>query len=256
MATQKTKSLERHKAAVQGAFDFAVTICYSIPQLSQHLAEVESGKTALQQPHYFAPQNSTVFLKDNVVEFENRLSTYLLLSIFSFFESYIKSVVTEMLEFHGGADAFLALAEKRDRTLTGVSETADVLEAKKKLRKDVSSKYAKYQKYSKVLRAHGYRFPSERLSSYGARMLISELKKLKAAGIPDLLEHGLSVRITSMEKTKFNDIKKCRNNAAHGTPTAIDLSYIRDANEFFRDWSFRIDSHLIEHFFVVGKYAY
>lgn len=256
MKYRKTKAHERHKLAVQQAFDFAVTMCYAVPHLTAHINAVEAGKAKLQAPQYFAPQNTTQYLRTNISKFEERLSSYMLLSLFSFFESFVKDIVEELFYFHGGPENLLALATKCDQVLSAAAQSAAIKTAKAKLKKNVKGKHQKYLKYSKLLRDAGYRFPSERLSSYGVRMLIERHKNLKAHAIPDLLEHGFSVPLTAAEKAKYDQIRDKRNKVAHGHPEQIDLAYIRMVNDFFRDLTFRINSHLLENFFVLEEYAY
>jgi len=256
MKYRKSKAHDRHKLAVQQAYDFAVTMCYAVPHLATHLTAVEAGQAALQAPQYFAPNNTTQYLRANITTFEQRLSSYMLLSLFSFFESFVHDIVLEMFDFHGGPDKLLALAAKRDQVLAAAAQTPTVLAAKAKLTKNVKSKHEKYKKYSKVLLGTGYRFPTERLSSYGVRMLIERHKNLKAHAIPDLLAHGLAVPFTAAEKTQYDRIRDKRNKVAHGRPEQIDLAYIRTVNDFFRDMTFRINTHLLDHYFVVEEYAY
>ena len=256
MKYRKSKAHDNHKLAVQRAFDFAVTMCYAVPRLSAHLDDVEAGTVALQVPHYFAPQNTSGFLRHNIVTFEERLSSYMLLSLFSFFEAFVTEIIQEMIEFHGGPAKLLALAMKRDRALSAVTQSPVIQTAKAKLTKNVKGKHETYQKYSKVLREAGYRFPSERFSSYGVRMLIEKHGNLKAHGIPDLLEHGLAVPLTPAEKKQYHEIREKRNKVAHGAAEKLDLAYIRSVNDFFRDLSFRINTHLLEHFFIVEEHAY
>jgi hypothetical protein len=256
MKYRKSKAHERHKRAVQQAYDFAVTMCYAVPHLATHLTAVEAGRELLQAPQYFAPNNTTQYLRTNIATFEQRLSSYMLLSLFSFFESFVHDIVQEMFDFHGGPEKLLALATKRDQVLAAAAQTPTILTAKAKLRKNVKAKHEKYKKYSKVLLTTGYRFPSERLSSYGVRMLIERHKNLKAHAIPDLLAHGLSVPFTNAEKAHYDLIRDKRNRIAHGRPEQIDLAYIRTVNDFFRDMTFRINTHLLDHYFVVEEYAY
>jgi hypothetical protein len=74
MKYRKSKAHERHKLAVQQAYDFAVTVCYAVPHLATHLTAVEAGQASLQAPQYFALQNTTQFLRANIVTFEQRLT--------------------------------------------------------------------------------------------------------------------------------------------------------------------------------------
>jgi hypothetical protein len=256
MKYRKSKAHERHKGAVQQAYDFAATMCYAVPHLAAHITLVDAGKAALQPPHYFAPQNSTQFLRDNIATFEERLSSYMLLSLFSFFEAFVKDIVQEMFDFHGGTEMLLALAAKRDLALSTAAQSRDIQVAKAKLTKNKKGKHQKYQKYSKVLVAAGFRFPTERFSSYGVGMLIERHKNLKAHAIPDLLVHGVAMHMSAAEKAQYDSIREKRNKVAHGRPQKLDLAYIRTTNDFFRDMTFRINTHVLEHFFVLEQYAY
>jgi hypothetical protein len=256
MEYRKTKAHNRHKLAVQQAFDFAVTMCYAVPHLAVHIDAVDAGNLKLQAPHYFALHNTTPYLRKNIAAFEERLSSYMLLSLFSFFESFVKDIVEEMFDFHGGAENLLTLAARRDQVLAAAAQSQAIKNATAKLTKNVKGKHQKYKKYSKLLFDAGYRFPSERLSSYGVRMLIERHRNLKAHAIPDLLEHGFSVPLSPAEKTQYDQIREMRNKIAHGHPQKIDLAYIRMVNDFFRDMTFRINTHLLKNFFVVEEYAF
>ena len=97
MEYRKTKAHNRHKLAVQQAFDFAVTMCYAVPHLAVHIDAVDAGNLKLQAPHYFALHNTTPYLRKNIAAFEERLSSYMLLSLFSFFESFVKDIVEEIV---------------------------------------------------------------------------------------------------------------------------------------------------------------
>ncbi len=180
----------------------------------------------------------------------------MLLSLFSFFEAFVKDVVQEMFDFHGGAEKLLEIAEKRDRYFSSLPQQSEVANAKSKLRTNKVGKEQRYAKFGIILRDCGYRFPTDRMSSYGVRMLIERHKKLRAHDIPDLLEHGLSIPVSQSSKDKFYAIKDKRNKVAHGRMQNLDLSYIREANDFFRDMTFLINSHILEDYFVVEEYAY
>jgi hypothetical protein len=255
MQYRKTKAHEQHKKQVQQLFDFAVTVCYAIPALQTHLAAVASGTTSLVAPHYFAPQNTAAFLAQNVAVFETRLSSHLYLSLFSFFESFVNEVVEEMLAFHGGAKEFIAIAQRREKARVTTVHSQSIQNSVGKLRSHKKGKEQKYAKFSALLESQGYRFPSERMSSYGVRMLVEQHKNLKAHAIPDLLEHGLLLPLAVSEKRQYDQIRTKRNAIAHGNSPTLGLADVRHANDFFRDMTFRINSHLLEHFFVVERYA-
>lgn len=252
----KLKAHEKHKQQVQAAFDFAVTMCYSVPHLAAHVALVEKGSAILQKPIYFAAQNTPDYLKDGVKNFEPRLSSYIYLSLFSFFEAFINDAVEELIAFHGGASKMISMAEKRDATLSNMAADPDVVKSVQKLRKEKNGKKQKYKKFSAILRTKGFRFPTERLSAYGVRMLIERLASLKAFAILDFLSHGLALPVTTAEKQTYDSIRKIRNKIAHGDTVSLTLDDVRKANDFFRDMTFRVNSHIIENFLIIEKYAY
>lgn len=252
----KLKAHEKHKVQVQAAFDFAVTTCYAIPHLKAHVEEVAAGKVGLQKPIYFAAQNTPDYLREGVKNFEPRLSAYVYLSLFSFFEAFVKDAVQELFDFHGGAEAMIKMAERRDAALAAAVADPEVASSARKLRKDKKGKDGKYKKYSALLRAKGFRFPTERLSAYGVRMLVERHSNLKAHAILDFLSHGLAVPITETERKTYNAVRENRNKIAHGKTVTLALDDVRKANDFFRDMTFKTNSHLIENYFIVEKYAY
>jgi RiboL-PSP-HEPN len=256
MRYRKTKAHERHKLAVQQAYDFAVMLCYAVPHLSTDLNAADENAPAHLTPHYFAPLNSVKFLRDNVATFEERLSAYMLLSLFSFFEAFVDEIVQEFFDFHGGTEKIIELAASRDSTLAAAAESQNLKKSISRLTKNKKGKHQKYQKYSKVLREAGYRFPTERFSSYGVRALIDRYNNLKAYAIPDFIEHGFSMPWSTAERAQFKQIREKRNDVAHGHPKSVNLAYISRVNEFLRDMTFRINAHFLEHFFVVEEYAY
>jgi len=253
---RKLKAHEKHKQQVQAAFDFAVTMCYSVPHLAAHVALVEKGTAVLQKPIYFAAQNTPDYLNDGIKNFEPRLSAYIYLSLFSFFEAFINDAVEEIIAFHGGRAAMISMAEKRDAALSSIATDPDVVKSIQKLRKEKSGKEQKYRKYSAILSAKGFRFPTERLSAYGVRMLIDRLGNLKAFAILDFLAHGLALPITAAEKQTYERIRNIRNKIAHGVSVSLTLDDVRKVNDFFRDMTFRVNSHIIDNFLVIEKYAY
>lgn len=252
----KLKAHEKHKVQVQAAFDFAVTTCYAVPHLKTHVEDVAAGKVALQQPIYFAAQNTPDYLRAGIKSFETRLSAYIYLSLFSFFEAFVKDAVQEMFDFHGGPEAMIEMAERRDAALAAAVADPDVASSVRKLRKEKKGKDDKYRKHAALLRSKGFRFPTERLSAYGVRMLVERHANLKAHALLDFLSHGLAVPITEAERKTYHAIRENRNKIAHGKTVTLALDDVRKANDFFRDLTFKTNSHLIKHYFVVEKYAY
>ncbi len=255
MQYRKTKAHETHKLQVQQAFDFAVTVCHAMPLLQAHLQDVAAGRSSLTLPHYFSPNNSPDALTASISTFEERLSSYLLLSLFSFYEAFVKGAIQEMFDFHGGTQEFIELAQRREKARVNTAPTQKAQASLDKMRAHKKGKEEKYQKHSAILETENYRFPTEILSSYGVRMLVDRHKNLKAHAIPDIIEHGLLIPLSDSEKREFNRIREQRNKIAHGKNANLDLRAVSVANDHFREMTFRINSRLVQHFFVIERYA-
>ncbi|WP_162350165.1 HEPN domain-containing protein [Pseudoxanthomonas gei] len=255
MQYRKTKAHETHKLQVQQAFDFAVTVCHAMPLLQAHLQEVAAGTASLSAPHYFSPNNSPTALTASITTFEERLSSYLLLSLFSFYEAFVKAAIQEMFDFHGGAEVFIELAQRREKARVNTAPSQRVQAALDKMRVYKKGKEERYQKHSVVLEDEKYRFPTEILSFYGVRMLVDRHKNLKAHAIPDIIEHGLLIPLSDNEKREFNRIREQRNKIAHGKNSSLDLRAVSVANDHFREMTFRINTRLVQNFFVIERYA-
>ena len=162
--------------------------------------------------------------------------------------------IDEMISYHGGQDEFIRRAEEHDKKALSIA-TPDQDRAKQRLRgTKEKNKIQRYQKYSKQLVESGYRFPSERLSGYGARMLIQKVGSLKAREIPDLLIHGLHMTIDAKTLEEFHRIRDIRNSIAHGSSTSLSLREVADMNETLRKLAHSFDKHLNEHFLISEDY--
>ncbi len=150
----------------------------------------------------------------------------------------------------------IAMAERRDTAMLAVNTDPEVKKSAQKLRNEKKGKEHKYQKYSAILREKSFRFPTERLSAYGVRMLIEKHANLKAHAILDILSHGLALPVTIQEKKTYHEIREIRNKIAHGDKVTLTLDDVRKANDFFRDMTYKINTHLQENFFILEKYAY
>jgi len=254
---RKSKALQTHKRQVQEAFNFAVFVCHAAPEFAEVLDKVDGGGAAkLPTPVYFQPnKNDSAFFRKELASFEYRLSSYLFLSLFSFFEAFVRSIVQELIDFHGGPDNLIRLANARDARRIAEFSGKNSVAYKMKLRKRVKGKDAKYKKYTEILHADGFPFPTERLAGYGTQMLIERHKKLSASQIPAFLVEGFHMPLDPGDVSKYQIYRDRRNDLAHGKPVKVNLKGISRMNEFFRQWTFTINSHLMEHFFVLEEFA-
>ena len=180
---------------------------------------------------------------------------FLVLGVFSYFEAYVMDMINEVVAFHGGEQAFLATAHRR-ATRFVVALPPDLLKHKRKLQEPPKKgKDLKYAKHSKVLAAAGFRFPSELLSPYGVRLLAAKARKLRAADIPDVLQHGLHCPLKQAEFSRIGQIQSLRNQIAHGRAATVTLSQAEAARRDLARFAVVIDSHATEHLLVVERHA-
>jgi len=252
-----TEAYLKYKAQSEAILDFAVIVCFAVPALKANVNVLKKGIiTKLPTPDFFLKDVSTpAKLIERAKPYKSRLAAYLWMSNFSFFEAFIVDAVREMIDFHGGDVGFLSLAERHDKKFLK-SIPPNLHAEKRKLQEyPKKSKLFKYQKYSRALDASGYRFPSSLLSSYGVRMLNSKVGSLKAHAIPELLQQGLHLPIDASQVSRFHEIRNMRNKIAHGETVNLTLSRVMRMHEDLHQLAVVVDSHLIEHYFIIEKYT-
>jgi hypothetical protein len=250
-----TKAYIRMRNQLQEFFDFSVVVCHSIPALKRQMSLLDKRHIlALPKPDYYGSTNTTDQLRDQAKDYRKKLARYGWISVFSFFETFIKHAVEELIEFQGGDEEFANRAEQRDKKfMSGASPAIEI--AKQRLRgKRENHKVDRYRKFSKNLIEAGYRFPSELLSAFGVKMLTLKLKSLRSADIPDLLIQGLHMQMSSVDVEKFHNIREIRNKIAHGENVSPSLKNFAEMNEFLRNFAYSVDKHLNEHFFIFEEY--
>jgi hypothetical protein len=253
-----TNAYAVYKQQSEQLLDFAVFVSYAVPLLRSEIARVKAGTvSSLPRPDFFFKSNRST--PDDLLkiepDYESRLASYLLLSAFSFFEAFVSSIIEELIEFHGGADDFVARSDTRTQRFMA-PHSAAISKLKKKVRgAEVGNLRDKYRKFSRLLAEEGYRFPGELLAPFGLRMLIAKLKGLKAFEIPTVLSGALQLKLSSAEIKIFTTIRKTRNRIAHGKPSKMTM---RDAVAMateLRELGTKIALHLNENFFLVERYA-
>lgn len=253
-----TIAYKRLRRQIQDLFDFVVVVCYAVPSLRQQIKAIRGGKASrsLLRPDYFVHDRSSLeTVEKRAISYKSKLSSYVLISSFSFFEDYVKSVMREMIDFHGGDSDFIALGERRAKTFI-LSPSKAITGHKRKLQEPIKpAKMEKYEKYSKALVDLGYRFPTELLSAYGVRKLVEKASQLRAFDIPDLLQNGIHVELDDKTIETFHNIREIRNRIAHGEKVRLSLKKVMEMNRFLREFARNIDQHLVEHFFIIEKYA-
>jgi hypothetical protein len=253
-----TEAYENYRQHSIDLVQFAVMICYAVPALR---AQIQSGASGAQQPHpdFFVHDHSTsADLLATISQYEPRLASNLLRSNFTLFEVYVKSSVREMLDFHGGEDSFMDLARRRSKRFI-VSSTLEVEKYKSRLRTrgrlNRLGNHFRHLTATRALVRADYRFPSELLAHYGVKMLVYNLKKLKPSGVRDLLENGLHLELPEAEWARYKAITIMRNQLVHESHTTISILEAVKMSQDLRELAVKIDKHLVEHFFVIERYA-
>ncbi len=194
---------------------------------------------------------------------ENSLSKYVLLSSFSFFEAYFQNLISEVIQFHGGESAIINTLKQK---ITKFNPTDSKL-VKLKTPFD-KGKINKFEKYHREIEQNGFVFPSEIFALQGIKRLSTFTKdssNFKASKIPDILNDLLfdvekiwDVKEENPKsiRQKLDEIRDWRNDIAHGnqektTSSEFRLDKILRYNNFLKKLSNEIDTHFLEHFFIV-----
>lgn len=250
-----TEAFATYRQNSQANLDFAVLVCHAAPLA---VAAMDSGMLPPKPDHLQKKATSSALLKARAATYEHELARTVLMSVFSYFEAYVRAVLLEIIKFHGGNGSFVALSERRARKFLQ-TPTASAAANRRKLQDREDPACAdKYRKYSRLLQAEGFRFPTELLSPYGARHLVekaSEKNGLRAWEIPDVLEHGLLFPVASSDRARFDAIRKQRNAVAHGGAPKLSLRDSMKTASDLHAFASRVDRHVVEHFLVIEKFA-
>jgi len=249
-----TKAFKRLKDEAQAVFDFAIVVCYAVPNLKATLKSLPQGAQLPFSPDHFNSRPiPTEKVRHHAKEYKAVLSRYIFLSSFSYFEAYFLDLLKEIIEFHGRGE----LLRKHDLSRNIALSSPDLAKSKKKLREyRVRGKVGAYASYGKRLAAEGFVFPSSVLARRGLQQLIdlTDADYIKAAEIPELVESILQLPLDpNSEKAKFHGYRDMRNKIAHGRPdsTSLHLAKAIEANDFLRNLALKIDRHVLEHLLLV-----
>jgi hypothetical protein len=238
----------------QSFLDFVVLSCTATPTLVQHIKTL--GTAGLLQDHFKGAPNG-IQLTAYAATYQDALARMIVITLFSQFEAYVTGLLSEIVDFHGGAAKFQATADRRAKGFL-VSISTEVTEAKRKLQEPAKAKNAQsYKKHSATLVKNGFRFPSELLAPYGVKNLIqkSKPKGSKAYEIQELLRDGICYPLSTKDDVRINAIRDVRNKIAHGNPGPLSLKDALACGKDLRDIAVKVDKHATEHFFVLETYA-
>ncbi|HCC94988.1 MAG TPA: hypothetical protein DEQ26_11830 [Flavobacteriaceae bacterium] len=265
-----TKAFLELKTEQQKILDFTVLVCYAIPNLKKSVKgfkeKVPNYETFI-KPDYFIEQSDINKVSALAQDYKSNLAKYTLISAFSFFETYIRAVVKELVEFHGGQETFVKTLHERHKQFLNSADTT-ISENKKKLQEPIKKKNTqRYQKHITILdNVPKYRHPSELLATYGLKNFIETVtgNSFRSVMIPDLLEIGFCIDLSekinrhpdlvdkNLRET-FDIMRDARNNIGHGSSNDIGFEKVMDLIRFLRHLAVKTDEHLIDNFFVLER---
>jgi hypothetical protein len=258
MPVRPTGSYTKFKGQSVALFDFAVLVSYAVPALRVELAVVKSGaSSSLGKPDFFYKSSRTTVddLLTTEATYEKRLAAYLLLTHFSFFESFVFDIINEMMDFQGGAEAFASRNERRAKQFIG-PHPAYIAKLKRKLQDSEKASWRdRYRTYARKLADEGFRFPGELFGPYGLKSFVVKVKKMKAHEIPSVLVDALRVDLSEAEIEEYHNIREIRNAIAHGDAPIVSMKDAVGMNKSLRELAIKISDHFTENFFVIEKYA-
>lgn len=251
-----TKAFERFRNQSQEHLDFVVLVTAAIPNLDAILSE---PSYTLAPRDYFKPSKPDgKRLKSLIGGYQRQLALLSVVALFSYFEEYLKASLREIVDFHGGTRKFLELSRARASRFIGQTSSS-IKNHKRKLQEYAKpGKSQKYGKHSAELTEAGFRFPTELLGPYGAKLLIekSDAKRgLRAWEIPSVLKDGLLFELTSTEHTRLEEIRNLRNKIAHGTKVRLAFEKAMAIARDLHELAAKIDSHIVENFLVLEGFA-
>lgn len=284
-----TASYEIFLSQLKEIYKFSDLVLHSGPLLEENLNRMGTDR---EQAIPLKP----VFLKDTCTEshlrkclssYQFSLSKYIFLSTFTFFESYVSSVITELFEFHGGTEELKRLSSLRSVPVEYDTDV-NIDKCRKKLQEYPDKKESfKYMKYTKELERSSFKFPSEILAEYGIDILKSRIdkKSYKAVQIIPIMKNAFHFnadtvkvrhagkKVTSSVSDTFEKFRSFRNDLVHGEHIkngithsshrrskapenyiSFDLKNSYGYSSTIKKIASEFDRHLLNHFFITEKY--
>ena len=247
-----TDAFKVYRDLGQAHLNFVVLACHAVPALKVELS-APGGAATIPPDHFKAGGNTTSQLLSYAADYQEELARSALITVFSYFEAYVKDALTEIVDFHGGATKLRASArDKVSKYFGAVSATLDTSRKKLQDRPD-PKKRGKYEKHAQTLDKAGYRFPTDLLAHFGAAQLVLKIGKpgFKAHEIPDLLENVLLFPLSSADRGTLEAIRAARNGIAHGKGAKPTLRKVMCYSSELHRIAAAVDGHIAKHFLVI-----
>jgi hypothetical protein len=249
-----TRAFKRYRDLSQAHLNFVVLTCHSVPCLK---AQLQAPAAILPKPDHFKGQGNTIqAILGFTNNYQEELARSTLITVFSYFEAYLKSVLQEVIKFHGGQ---VQLRKKaKDRAERFFRSTPTTIEKNKRKLQDAPdpNKQAKYEKYGQLLDEAGFRFPTDLLSHFGVTQLVlkaDEKRGFKAHEIPFMLKDALLYPLTPNEEAMIERIRLERNKVAHGSAAPLSLAQSLSDASSLHTLAAAVDDHITRHFLLIQQ---
>jgi len=253
-----SKSYKLFKKQDKDLFNLITTIFYGISSLKYNAKQLEKSGASLvtPRPEYFEHDKATPKQLLRLTRgYKLKMGAYGLLSLFSFFESYVNNILKEILDFQGGCDDFIETSQRKNKVAMNI-ESKEISKHKSKLQRYFSPhRRDTYVISGRKLTDLNYTFPSQLFSSYGILRFSQDIDNMRAKDIPNILLHALQMEISKERGDYFIRIKNIRNAIAHGEKTDHSIKELMEFHTFLSDLAKEIDNHVVDHFFIYEKYS-
>jgi hypothetical protein len=107
-----TKAFATYRDLSQAHINFVVLACYAVPALRPEFSNLSTP--LLHQPDHFKfnPESKRELAK-YANSYQEVLARTTVMATFSYFESYVREAMSDVIQFHGGVEAFQKLAHDR-----------------------------------------------------------------------------------------------------------------------------------------------
>jgi hypothetical protein len=245
--------LRRHS---QQMLDFAVLVCTATPQLKHALAAHEADSTSFLATNASFPASEVPYSteKRSLNGYTTVLGANLLLSVFSYFETYFFAAFDEVISFHGGEKEIEAAIKRQLRERIHPPEVTTALNG---LRSPYKPQRAdKFRKHTAALKNVPMAWPSQRFMLYGLKQAIAQRPRWKSVDIPKLALEIFGVDLADQERDRFHSIRNDRNKIAHGKNLSHDLRKAVDACYFLKNFALKIDICIVKNALLLERYAH
>lgn len=250
-----TKAYLVWKTHSQQMLDFAVLVTSAVPQLDHALKQhaLDPNIFLVTNPGFRPSREPFATEKRTISSHRDILGATLVISIFSYFETYFFSVIDEIIEFHGGAETMgpQIMAQFHAADARPMSKATNYLRTLFN-----PGRIDRYRKFSAEARKDGIMWPSERFMLYGFKQMLEQKKRWKPADIPNVIQDLLGISLSEKEKNKFHEIRGNRNKVAHGKTLAFNLKNATEASNFLLELSRRIEEGVLSKFLIIERYAH